>query len=117
MMLQVFTDIIDSLSNIPISVLADPLVKQIALHGYEENHFRLFEKIIKHPRLNSKDAMLITHLFGKIAIHDIDFSQKAILFICNLLKRFSDDKHLQVYSLIFFYMFSVFIHSYHVICL
>jgi hypothetical protein len=70
-MFKNFSDVFRSIKNIPISILLEPLLKQISLSGnisYQFNifDFEFFQVVAKHPRLHLKLAIDFVDILGKI---------------------------------------------------
>eukprot|EP00002_Diphylleia_rotans_P009485 TRINITY_DN1978_c0_g1_i2.p1 TRINITY_DN1978_c0_g1~~TRINITY_DN1978_c0_g1_i2.p1 ORF type:complete len:1050 (-),score=218.93 TRINITY_DN1978_c0_g1_i2:455-3604(-) len=80
--------LIDSLSDIPVGFLVEPLVKQIAMQGYENAEFELFISISRHSTLNARLAIQLLDFFSKIAINDALYGRLATIPMLVILNRF-----------------------------
>ena len=96
-MLSNFILILNKLSNIPINVFIEPLVRQTAYYGCCQLHFDLFNAIINHNRLHLKEAMLIIHLIGKICVSDLKYHKSALNILIKIIQKYHNEHILKEY--------------------
>lgn len=72
-------------------VILDPLLKQMAEHGFSNLDFDLLLEIAKHPRLPLKQGLLLAHQLGKLALHDLVFGRCASIPFLVLINRFVEE--------------------------
>ncbi len=100
--------------RLPVSVLIEPLVKQHSLHGYESAlDFDFLIVLSRHPRLAIRQALLLVHLLGKVALSgtaaigssnssddqnkQTSFARLAVVPFLILIDRFHSEKSLIEY--------------------
>ena len=83
--------------RMPVSVLLEPLVKQIAQHGVSNIDFDFFLVLAKHPALQLRHALLFMHLLGKLSVDDISYGRLASVPFLLLVNRFRDESVVHEY--------------------
>ena len=83
-----FCQCLTKLNNLPVHIILDPLLKQMALHGFSNLDFDLLLAIAKHPRLPVKHGLLLAHQLGKLALQDLVFGRCASIPFLVLINRY-----------------------------
>jgi hypothetical protein len=86
-------DTLNKFSNIPVGVLVDPLVKQMAKEGYNNLLFDLYVAISKHDRLDIEPALKLANILGQIALNDPIFGRLASVPFMNIIQSFPDSSN------------------------
>lgn len=83
--------------NIPLSILLDPLIKQLQVTESILNilDFDFFISIAKHPGLEVEYAVLISDFLGKVFYNDIVYNKISLVPFLLLAGRFIDDYAMQ----------------------
>jgi hypothetical protein len=87
---------LEKFSNIPIGVLIEPLIKQVAKEGYNNLFFDLFAALAMHDRLDIDAGGKMANLLGQIALNDIIFGKLAMVPFIHIMKRFLEGKTKQI---------------------
>ena len=95
-----FTFLFDQQQSIPISLLVEPLLKQISIsenvtYFYKVFDFDFFTVLAKLPKLTPANAVALADLMGKIYINDIVLAQAASIPLMLLCSRFNLDESMQ----------------------
>jgi len=56
---------LETMSQVPVGVMIEPVVKQVALKGYSTSDFPTFLTLSKHPRLSVRHGLLLADYWGK----------------------------------------------------
>lgn len=95
-----FSSVFDSILNIPIAILLEPLVKQLQVANdanYSPIDFDFFIKIAKHPRLALKNAVQTMDVLGKIYMNEELFTKAAAAPFMLIATRFIEGSSVQEY--------------------
>jgi hypothetical protein len=95
-----FCMIFDEVSNIPIGILLEPMLKQLQVTNdvmYNIADFDFFIKIAKHPRLNLKNAVQTIDALGKIYANEFMFIKASAIPFMMIATRFVDGSSMQEY--------------------
>lgn len=98
--LQNFILIFNSIKNIPVGILLEPLVKQLQVVSgieYQIIDFDFFIKIARHPRLAMKNAVQTMDALGKIYMNEIEYSKAAAIPFMIIASRFIEGPTVQEY--------------------
>eukprot|EP00949_MAST-11_sp_MAST-11-sp1_P005339 g5339.t1 len=90
--------LLQTVPQLPVNVMIEPLIKQVALSGYNNRDFEFFLAIAKHDRLDEMHALLLADLLGKVALNDPIFSRTACIPLLTMLKRFEEDTAVTDYT-------------------
>lgn len=94
LMLKHFIHLYANYDNIPISILCEPLIKQIEISQYHATSFNVFDfeffrYIASHQKLTIPTAMLLMDSLSKIALTSVFYQLPAISCVQTLIDRFS----------------------------
>ena len=94
MMLKQFNRIFRLQENIPISILCEPLLKQVSISQYHASSFNVFDfefflTVAKHKKLTLQTALMMTDTLTKIALSNVFYAQVSINVLKVLIMRFS----------------------------
>ena len=71
--------------------MIEPLLRQMELQGFQNSDFDFLLALAKHPRLPLREAMLLAHQLGKLALNDKFYGRLAAVPFLLLLHRFHGD--------------------------
>lgn len=94
MMLKYFIQLFYRFENIPISILCEPLLKQLEISQYHASSFNVFDfeffrAVSLHKKLNVQTGLLLMDSISKIALSSVFYSQIATQTLRTLIMRFS----------------------------
>jgi hypothetical protein len=80
--------------TIPISILCEPLLKQIQISQFHATSFNVFDfeffnVVGLHPKLSSSIAVLLVDTLSKIALTSVFYVQVALNILQQVAARFS----------------------------
>ena len=88
---------LETMDQVPVGVMVEPVVKQISLKGYSNQDFPTFVTLAKHPRLSVRHGLLLADLLGKIALNDPIYGRVATLPLLVVLNRFPSEPAVSEY--------------------
>jgi hypothetical protein len=71
--------------------MIEPLLRQMELQGFQNIDFDFLLCLAKHPRLPLREAMLLAHQLGKLALNDRFYGRLAAVPFLLILHRFHGD--------------------------
>jgi hypothetical protein len=94
MMLKQFNRIFKRQENIPITILCEPLLKQVSISQYHASSFNVFDfefftTVASHKKLTLPTALMMTDTLTKIALTNVFYARVAINVMQTLMSRFS----------------------------
>lgn len=95
-----FKTLFESMQNIPIGILLEPLIKQFQITQDLECNtvdFEFFISISKHPRLTLKHAVQAMDILGKIYMSQKAFIKSAAMPFMTIAQRFIDGSSVKEY--------------------
>jgi len=93
-MLKYFTSLFYRFRTIPISILCEPLMKQIGISQFHSTSFNVFDfeffnVVAMHPRLTAPIAVLLVDTLSKIALSSVFYVQVAMKNLKIVVDRFA----------------------------
>lgn len=90
-------------SNIPITILLEPLIKRLQVSEVvlEVFDYDFISIIAQHPRLNIKHAILLIDIVGKVYMNDFLYSKAAGVSYTYLASSFIQNETMQEYLFMF----------------
>ena len=88
---------LETMDQVPVGVMVEPVVKQISLKGYSNQDFPTFVTLAKHPRLSVRHGLMLMDLLGKIALNDPIYGRVATLPLLIVLNRFPSEAPVSEY--------------------
>ena len=90
---QNFTYLFENNGGIPLNLLLDPLIKQIAISEnvnffYKVFDFDFFTMIARHPKLSAQFAVSLAGLLGSVYLNDVVLASAACVPLMLLCSRF-----------------------------
>ena len=67
---------LETMNQVPVGVMVEPVVKQVALKGYSTQDFPTFVTLSKHPRLSVRHGLLLADLLVSVSLTFFFFSKK-----------------------------------------
>lgn len=94
MMLKQFNRIFKRHENIPITILCEPLLKQVSISQYHASSFNVFDfdfftTVASHKKLTLPTALMMTDTLTKIALTNVFYARVSINVMQTLMQRFS----------------------------
>ena len=99
LMLKHFIELYNNFDSIPITILCEPLLKQIEISQYHAASFNVFDfeffkKVAQHKKLTIAAALLLMDSLTKISLTSVFYQVPATSIIQSLMQRFSDYEEL-----------------------
>ena len=101
-----FTYLFENQTSIPLSLLVDPLIKQIAIsenvtYFYKVFDFDFFTMLAKHSKLTSSNAVSLADLLAKVYLNEPTIASAASVPLMLLCSRFNLDDQMQEFIIKF----------------
>jgi hypothetical protein len=101
-MLKHFMTLFAHYDNIPISILCEPLLKQIEISQYHESSFNVFDfeffnNIASNRKLTLPTGLLLIDSLSKISLTSVFYQRPATTIIQSLMERFGYARELEVH--------------------
>lgn len=91
-MLKQFIEIIAAHHGIPVAILLEPMLKQVAVANYQTLNlfdFEFFTVVATHRKLKVPQALMLLETLVKIALSNLFYYKSAVNLIVSLINRFS----------------------------
>ncbi|CAG9311360.1 unnamed protein product [Blepharisma stoltei] len=98
-----FAKLIEDDQKIPLSILLDPLIKQLQVADelYNISDFDFFVSIVRHPKLEIEHAILLIDFLGKVYYNDPIYTKAAQVPFILLAGRYIEFKPMEQYIIKF----------------
>ncbi len=99
MMIRHFIFLFKKFEQIPVSILCEPLLKQIQISQYNTTNFNVFDFeffqcVAYHKKLNIQTAVLLMQALTQIALVSVFYAKVSILTLKTIIMRFSKSPEL-----------------------